>query len=168
MNYSREKWIAVIVAILVVGIFFWGMFAYQQQTNNSAQLTTNTMTDNSTSTPTSAPQTMPDGLISQDIVTGTGAEAKAGSSVTVNYVGALQDGTIFDSTASHNNQPFNFTIGAGKVIPGWEEGVSGMKVGGKRRLIIPPSLAYGAQGAGNGVIPPNATLIFEIELLQVK
>ncbi|MBD1545317.1 FKBP-type peptidyl-prolyl cis-trans isomerase [Roseibium aggregatum] len=102
----------------------------------------------------------------KDIVKGTGEEADVGKTVTVHYTGWLMDGTKFDS--SHDrNQPFSFTLGERRVIPGWEQGVVGMKVGGKRELIIPPELAYGANGAG-GIIPPNATLKFEVELLAVK
>ena len=101
-----------------------------------------------------------------DLVVGDGDEAVAGKSVTVHYTGWLTDGTKFDSSLDRD-EPFSFMPGAGRVIPGWDEGVQGMKVGGKRRLTIPPEMAYGAQGAG-GVIPPNATLIFEIELLAVE
>ncbi len=82
-------------------------------------------------------------------------------------MGALQDGTVFDSTQAHG-QPFTFTLGAGQVIAGWDQGVAGMKVGGQRTLVIPPSLGYGAAGAGNGLIPPNATLLFEIQLDDVQ
>lgn len=97
---------------------------------------------------------------------GDGAEAVAGKTVTVNYVGTLTNGTKFDSSYDRN-QPFSFTLGAGQVIKGWDQGVAGMKVGGKRKLVIPPDLGYGAQGAGDK-IPPNSTLVFEIELLDVK
>ena len=97
---------------------------------------------------------------------GTGAEAKTGDLVTVNYTGYLTDGTKFDSSLD-SGQPFQFTIGKGKVIQGWEQGFAGMKVGGTRKLTIPPELGYGAQGAG-GVIPPNATLVFDVELLAVN
>ncbi|MEO9904529.1 MAG: FKBP-type peptidyl-prolyl cis-trans isomerase [Nisaea sp.] len=101
-----------------------------------------------------------------DITIGTGEEANVGETVVVHYTGWLMDGTKFDS--SHDrNQPFSFTLGERRVIPGWEQGVEGMKVGGKRELIIPPELGYGRRGAGN-IIPPNATLKFEVELLEVK
>jgi FKBP-type peptidyl-prolyl cis-trans isomerase len=108
----------------------------------------------------------PAGLKVVDKVVGTGAAAKTGDHVTVNYTGWLTDGTKFDSSVDRN-QPYEFDLGAGSVIKGWDEGVVGMKVGGKRTLTISPDLGYGAQGAG-GVIPPNATLVFEIELLKVN
>ncbi len=100
----------------------------------------------------------------EDVVVGTGAEAVNGKTLTVNYTGKLQDGTVFDTSVGKT--PFELVLGAGQVIPGWEQGLQGMKVGGKRILTIPPSLAYGEQGAGS--IPPNATLTFEVELLDVK
>lgn len=104
------------------------------------------------------------GLIYEDITPGTGAAAKAGQRVTVHYTGWLTDGSKFDSSKDRND-PFVFPLGAGHVIKGWDEGVQGMKEGGTRKLTIPPHLGYGARGAG-GVIPPNATLVFEVELLQ--
>jgi FKBP-type peptidyl-prolyl cis-trans isomerase FkpA len=109
---------------------------------------------------------MPDGLKYTDDKVGTGAEAQAGKTVTVHYTGWLLDGTKFDSSRDRN-QPFLFPLGGGQVIKGWDEGVAGMKIGGKRTLIIPPELGYGARGAG-GVIPPNSTLKFDVELLDVK
>ncbi|MCV0426901.1 MAG: FKBP-type peptidyl-prolyl cis-trans isomerase [Roseibium sp.] len=107
-----------------------------------------------------------DQLQIREIEKGTGEEANVGETVVVHYTGWLMDGTKFDSSLDRGT-PFSFTLGERRVIPGWEKGVEGMQVGGKRELIIPPDLAYGAQGAG-GVIPPNATLKFEIELLEVK
>ena len=113
---------------------------------------------------------MPDGLKYTDTKTGDGATAKAGNKVSVHYTGWLSDngakGKKFDSSVDRG-QPFQFTLGAKQVIAGWDEGVAGMKVGGKRTLTIPPELGYGARGAG-GAIPPNATLIFDVELLQVQ
>jgi len=109
---------------------------------------------------------MPDGLKYTDDQLGTGTEAQAGKTVSVHYTGWLLDGTKFDSSRDRN-QPFSFPLGRGQVIKGWDEGVAGMKVGGKRTLVIPPDLGYGARGAG-GVIPPNAALKFEVELLDVK
>lgn len=105
------------------------------------------------------------GLKYDDTVVGTGATATKGQTVSVHYTGWLIDGDKFDSSKDRND-PFQFLLGTGRVIRGWDEGVQGMKVGGTRRLTIPPQLGYGAQGAG-GVIPPNATLIFEVELLAV-
>jgi FKBP-type peptidyl-prolyl cis-trans isomerase len=102
----------------------------------------------------------------EDVSIGTGAEATAGKTVVVNYIGRLANGTQFDASCDRK-QPFDFPLGAGAVIKGWDQGVAGMKVGGQRRLIIPASLGYGAQGAG-GAIPPNAALVFDVELLEVK
>lgn len=105
------------------------------------------------------------GLQMQDLVVGTGEEAQKKKMVTVNYRGTLEDGTLFDQ--SYGREPFTFKLGAGQVIKGWDEGVQGMKVGGKRRLIVPAKLGYGKEGTPGGPIPPNATLIFEVELLKV-
>ena len=110
--------------------------------------------------------TTPSGLRYEDIVVGTGESPQPGKQVVVHYTGTLEDGTKFDSSLDRN-QPFEFQIGVGRVIKGWDEGVMSMKIGGKRKLVIPPQLGYGARGAG-GVIPPNATLVFEVELLGIK
>jgi len=112
------------------------------------------------------PQITASGLRITDLEVGTGTEASAGQTVVVHYRGTLEDGSQFDASYDRGT-PFSFPLGAGRVIKGWDEGVQGMKVGGKRKLVIPPDLGYGARGAG-GVIPPNATLIFEVELLEVK
>jgi FKBP-type peptidyl-prolyl cis-trans isomerase len=132
--------IAVGIAIVVVGYFLGGnMFQSQASQEASGQ------------------------LVVQDEVVGTGAAAQPGERLTVDYTGKLQDGTVFDTSVGR--QPISFVLGAGQVISGWEQGVAGMRVGGKRILIIPPSLAYGSQGIGP--IPPNATLTFEVTLLSV-
>jgi peptidylprolyl isomerase len=110
--------------------------------------------------------TTPSGLKYVDIVIGSGPPPQPGQMVTVHYTGTLEDGTKFDSSKDRG-QPFVFQIGVGRVIKGWDEGVMTMRVGGTRKLIIPAQLGYGARGAG-GVIPPNATLLFDVELLDVK
>ena len=109
---------------------------------------------------------MDNGLIIEDIELGHGSEANEYKKITVNYTGKLEDGSIFDSSLKKGRDPFTFTLGVGSVIKGWDLGVKGMKVGGKRKLTIPPELGYGDQGAGT-VIPPGATLVFEIELLII-
>jgi FKBP-type peptidyl-prolyl cis-trans isomerase len=105
-------------------------------------------------------------LQSTDEVVGTGTEVKVGDTISVKYTGTLTDGTIFDSTDKHGGTPATFTLAKGQLIDGWVQGIPGMKVGGKRKLVIPPALGYGAQA--NGSIPANSTLIFEIELTDVK
>ena len=138
-------------------VTFWGIFIMASafaQSNNSAP----TKVDGK-------PTTTPTGLQYWDITVGKGAAAVAGKPVKVHYTGWLTDGKKFDSSVDRN-EPFSFPLGGGQVIKGWDQGVAGMKVGGKRQLKIPPDLGYGARGAG-GVIPPNATLIFDVELLDV-
>jgi FKBP-type peptidyl-prolyl cis-trans isomerase FkpA len=140
--------IAIAVALAVVVLFFiFNPFNMQENAANSAL----------------NPAANSGGLVVQDEVVGTGVEAQAGDLVTVNYTGKLDNGTVFDTSVGR--APFQFTLGAGQVIPGWDQGVAGMKVGGKRVLIIPPSLAYGSQAVGP--IPANSTLTFEVELLGV-
>jgi len=121
-------------------------------------------------TPTPAPAPTPavpeKPLQKIDLVVGKGQEAKSGDNVSVHYTGTLENGDKFDSSKDRN-QPFDFKLGQGRVIQGWDQGVPGMKVGGKRKLIIPPSLGYGARGAGPK-IPPNSVLVFEVELLAIK
>ncbi|MDO8620441.1 MAG: FKBP-type peptidyl-prolyl cis-trans isomerase [bacterium] len=159
--------IAITLALVVVATFFIfpGLFPFKSSApsdNSQAQDITNTQTAS----------TMPiesvTELLVKDEVVGTGVVAEAGNSVTVNYIGALTNGTIFDASANHGTDGFTFNLGAGQVIKGWDQGVVGMKVGGKRILVIPASLAYGDQAVGGGVIPANSTLIFEVELLKVQ
>ncbi len=106
-------------------------------------------------------------LIIENLVIGEGSEAQDYNKVVVNYTGTLEDGSVFDSSLNPDREPFTFTLGVGSVIKGWDLGVKGMKVGGKRKLTIPSDLGYGDKGAGN-LIPPGATLIFEVELLDVE
>ncbi|MCX6705208.1 MAG: FKBP-type peptidyl-prolyl cis-trans isomerase [Candidatus Woesebacteria bacterium] len=161
--------IFLVVLIIIVGI---AVFSGRRQSNNQLLATaTPTSTIEPTAEPVATqsakPITKVDKLIIQDEVVGTGAEALAGKKITVNYTGTLTDGTKFDSSLNPGRTPFEFTLGVGEVIQGWDQGFAGMKVGGKRKLTIPSSLGYGATGTG-GVIPPNATLIFEVELLGVE
>ncbi len=160
---SRNQWIAVAVALVVVFWFFaWNSMSISLFGKRDDSMMENRMDSNNIS--------KGDGLIIEDIAVGTGAEAVSGKTVTVHYKGTFMDGKLFDS--SFGRPPFTFVLGQQMVIKGWDEGVAGMKVGGKRRLTIPSDLAYGPQeirdGAGNVVIPANATLIFEVELLDVK
>ena len=105
-------------------------------------------------------------LIIEDLIVGDGAEAVKGKDITVHYTGWLTDGTKFDSSVDRR-QPFTLTLGVGEVIQGWDEGFGGMKVGGKRKLTIPPEMGYGSRAVGSGLIPAHSTLIFEVELLRV-
>lgn len=165
-----------LVVIVFVGVAAW--FFVNKAKNASQVSDINSIVpenlDNSTPMPTSKseePQTqgwikLPSGLQIQDVVVGYGQEAHEGDVVAAHYIGKLEDGTKFDSSYD-KGEPFAFALGGGMVIKGWDIGLVGMKVGGKRKLIIPPELGYGSRGAG-GVIPPNATLHFEIELVAVQ
>lgn len=137
--------------------------AQQQLTNPDG----NKNSGNQNSSSQSAAQTLEGGVQIQDAVLGNGSEAKSGDTIAVNYTGYLENGQKFDSSYDRN-KPFIFQLGAGQVIQGWDIGVAGMKEGGKRRIFIPSNLAYGEQGAGNGAIPPNANLVFDVELLSIQ
>ena len=158
--------IAVALALVVVIMFFMlpGLSPFGRTPVDQSQTLP-------IDTEQSASNIMPTENVTQlqmvDIVIGTGAVATAGDSVTVNYVGSLTNGTVFDASANRGNEGLTFTLGVGQVIKGWDLGVAGMKEGGKRKLVIPASLAYGDQAVG-GVIPANSTLVFEVELLKVQ
>jgi FKBP-type peptidyl-prolyl cis-trans isomerase len=174
--------LAIVVAVVVIGLGGIFFLSNQKAGNSQINLTPSVYPSPTpiTATPTNAiitgqpataganmdnVTTTADGLQMQDLTVGTGQEVKSGDTVTVNYLGTLENGTKFDSSYDRN-QSFTTQIGVGQVIKGWDEGIVGMKVGGKRKLIIPPSLGYGNQAAGS--IPPNSTLVFEVELLSVK
>ncbi len=159
--------------ILILALIGFGIFAMRMDTtsaqkesvtksiNEEESITTNTDTMNPEWNMNAA------GLGIQIVTAGSGPAAQAGDTVVVNYTGTLEDGTMFDSSLKPGREPFSFTLGTGQVIAGWEQGILGMQVGEKRRLNIPASLGYGATGAG-GVIPPNATLLFDVELLAIE
>jgi FKBP-type peptidyl-prolyl cis-trans isomerase FkpA len=178
--------IAVAFAVIIaLALLFFGSRILSFFNHVPAQSTTTTMQDQNSSstaadqnqnqapvTTAAAPAPVPGipanvtQLMMKDLVVGTGAEAKAGTSVTVQYVGMLTNGQVFDASKNHGNDGFTFKLGAGQVIKGWDQGVAGMKVGGKRELVIPASLGYGAQAVST--IPANSTLVFEVELLKVQ
>jgi FKBP-type peptidyl-prolyl cis-trans isomerase len=180
-TFTTREWIATGLGMVAAIILFFGgsiLNAFKGATNQAKTAQTETasnqpsMTGTSTaSSATSTKNTMQNisktqGLEIYDEVVGTGAEAKAGQNIQAHYVGTLVNGTKFDSSVDRG-QPFEFTLGVGQVIQGWDVGIQGMKVGGKRKLVISPELGYGSRGAGN-LIPPNATLIFEVQLVAVK
>lgn len=158
---TKKRWLA----LLFVGIVILAACGEDTGSGDDASGTgSGTEADAGAGCSTEA-TTTDSGLVIEDLECGDGEEATSGDAVTVHYTGTLEDGTKFDSSLDRE-QPFEFNLGAGEVIAGWDEGVAGIKVGGTRKLTIPPELGYGEAGAG-GVIPPNATLIFEIELLEV-
>jgi peptidylprolyl isomerase/FKBP-type peptidyl-prolyl cis-trans isomerase FkpA len=149
----KSIYIYIGIAVIIIGALYFTF----DKSNKNMEPTTNTTSG--------APVAE---LKIEDEVVGTGTEAKAGDNVTVQYVGSLTNGQVFDASRNHGNTGFTFALGAGQVIKGWDMGVEGMKEGGKRKLTIPSSLAYGSQDVGNGLIPANSTLIFEVELVKVS
>lgn len=152
---SKNFAITLALGIIALGIFAYFIFGFHQTGSSPQKMVPPTQ-------PTKAPA---EELKIEDIEEGTGPEVKSGDTVSIHYTGTLTDGTKFDSSVDRGT-PFETKIGVGDVIEGWDKGVVGMKVGGKRKLIIPPSMGYGEQGMGT--IPPNSTLIFEVELLELK
>ena len=162
--------VAIALAVIVFFFVFGGMSLFSNPTQTQTQpsgTTTSTTNTNPQTTTTSMPTENVTQLQVTDETVGTGDTAISGDSVTVNYVGSLTNGTVFDASASHGSTGFTFNLGAGQVIQGWDQGIVGMKVGGKRKLVIPASLAYGSQSPAPS-IPPNSTLVFEVELLKVQ
>ena len=164
MKGKTHEWIAIAVAVVIVGAFFFvldgSLWTERSEGNNGVQ--------NAAATGEALREKLQSGsseLVVEDVVEGAGAEAAPGDSLSVHYVGVLTDGTQFDSSLDRGI-PFEFTLGVGSVISGWDTGLVGMKVGGRRVLIIPPEMAYGEQGTPG--IPPNSTLIFEVLLLEIK
>ena len=154
-------------AVIVVGILVVGLLIYVGVSSvNKGSEPENSEQANIVSEKTESEVSEFMELVKEDIKVGDGDEAVAGKKVTVHYTGTLEDGTKFDSSKDRG-EPFEFNLGAGQVIKGWDEGVAGMKVGGVRKLTIPPELGYGERGAG-AAIPSNAVLIFEVELLGVE
>jgi len=168
--------LSVVLMLVCVGVLVFTQISGNKDTvigtqSSPTQPTTTVTQENNTLIPSNTMSeaktvTTPSGLKYVELVEGTGETPKTGQTVNVHYIGTLENGTKFDSSRDRG-QPFSFTIGKGQVIKGWDEGLSTMKVGGRRTLTIPPDLGYGARGAG-GVIPANATLIFDVELLDVK
>jgi FKBP-type peptidyl-prolyl cis-trans isomerase len=156
----------IIVIVIIIGIIYF----MSRSSTPATPGTASTTPDQAAQTTTNASST---GQVQgQDVAVGTGAEATPGSVVSVLYVGKLQDGTVFDSSAAHGNQPLEFTLGTNGLIPGFQIGVNGMKVGGERLLVVPPTLGYGDQEikdqAGKVVIPSNSTLVFDVKLVDVE
>ena len=171
--------ITIVIVVVVVGIgliVFQSIRVYNQNQALAAATSISLAKTQTAAPPTPQPMLFPgiitdtvktaDGLQYKDLVVGTGLSAKTGNTVSVHYTGWLTNGTKFDSSLDHG-QPFDFVLGAGGVIKGWDEGVVGMQAGGTRLLYIPPELGYGATGSGS-TIPANATLVFEVVLLSIK
>ena len=156
------------ILIIFVVITVWFVVQKTREVGQNTEIPAPTATPVSSPAkelPVNEPTQYDNGLVVQDVVIGTGKTAENGDTLSAHYIGKLENGTVFDESYGRG-QPIQFVLGSGQLIQGWELGLVGMKEGGKRRLVIPPELGYGAQGAG-GAIPPNATLLFEIELVGV-
>lgn len=158
----------IIIIVIIIGIIYFMSHA----SSSPVPVANPTATSNPAAQTATANASSTGQVQGQDVAVGTGAVATPGSIVSVLYVGKLQDGTVFDSSAAHGNTPLNFTLGTNGIIPGFQIGVNGMKAGGERLLVIPPTLGYGAQEtkdqAGKVIIPANSTLVFDIKLVDVK
>jgi FKBP-type peptidyl-prolyl cis-trans isomerase FkpA len=166
VNMMVFRYSSVVAAVvLLAGLIFWVSACAKKETQNQAEPAGGAPSAAAPAASTGIVTTS-SGLQYQVLKEGNGAVAKAGQTVSVHYTGWLTDGKKFDSSVDRG-QPFQFPLGGGQVIKGWDEGVAGMKVGEKRKLTIPPGLGYGERGAG-GVIPPNATLVFDVELLGIQ
>ena len=167
MRLSRWLMVGLMLVALVALV---GCSSKADQSSSTTTPTDQSATQPQQTTPTATPAPVQTADVTElkieDLVVGKGVAAKAGDAVTVHYTGWLTDGTKFDSSVDRG-QPFVFPLGAGQVIAGWDQGVAGMKVGGKRKLTIPPAMGYGEQGRAP-VIPPNATLVFDVELLKIN
>ncbi len=173
---SQQESIAIVAALIVVAATFFGVFSnpFAQKEESGSRPKDAPLAIDTSNDPEGASRALADvmeadgtitDLVIEDTTVGTGREVRKGDTVTVHYVGVLQDGTRFDDSSARG-EPFVFTVGTGAVIPGWDAGIIGMRVGGERVLVIPPSMAYGSRGIG--VVPPDATLLFAIKLLDVK
>jgi len=166
----------IIVILIIIGIIYYMSKGTAAPANTSAQNANAGEVQQAQQQPTANASGTPGQVQGLDVAVGTGVEAKPGDTVSVLYVGKLQDGTVFDSSAAHNNQPLSFTLGTNGLIPGFQIGVNGMKVGGERLLVIPPALGYGDQAIHQKpddpktpvVIPANSTLVFDVKLVDVK
>ncbi len=156
---TKYQWIGVVIAVIVIFVFFGFDSIF------SSLIWNDTTQDSSLTEGVDQKNMNLENLKIEDVVVGTGVEALEGSRVSVNYLGTFTNGVKFDSSYDRG-EPIQFVLGAGYVIPGWEKGILGMKVGGKRKLIIPPELAYGSEA--RGPIPPNSTLLFDVELMGVE
>ncbi len=156
---SRREWIGVSVALVgAFGLFFFGGYVFKQSAPPADQNSSGTASADVSQNPASS------GLAIEDMTAGQGAAVKSGDQVTVNYIGTLADGTKFDSSYARG-QPLSFIAGSAEIIPGFDQGVLGMKVGGERKITIPPDLAYGARAVG--AIPANSTIIFDVTLVKI-
>jgi FKBP-type peptidyl-prolyl cis-trans isomerase FkpA len=164
----QKKIITTLCFVALVAVLIWAGVWYDAKEEQSNQETRAQAGAVTIAAQNAAKQAIMQNLKITDVIVGTGAAAQDGDTVSVLYTGSLDDGTVFDASSKHSNQPFSFVVGANQVIKGWDLGLVGMKVGGKRELVIPPELGYGATPPQGSGIPANATLHFTVELLSVS